>query len=91
MKAPRPETWRENRRKRDLRKDIEEKKAEYERAKRHLEREGRREDKSPEPQNHMGSAQPTNGDMLNTILELKKKLKGGTNSETNESPFTKRL
>lgn len=39
----------------------------------------------------MGSAQPTNADMLNTILELKRKLEGGTSSETSESPFTKRL
>lgn len=29
--------------------------------------------------------------MLNTILELKTKLKGGGNAETSESPFTKRL
>ncbi|KAK1353318.1 hypothetical protein POM88_052453 [Heracleum sosnowskyi] len=81
-----PETWKENRKKRDLRKDIEKKKAEYERAERRLER-----DRSPEPRVETGSVQPTNADMLNTILELKRKLEGGSYAEASESPFTKRL
>lgn len=69
-------------RKRDLRKYIEEKNVEYLRAKRRLENEGDVEDKSPEPRNYTGSVQPTNTDMLNTIMELKRKLEGGGSMET---------
>ena len=84
-------TWKENRRKRDLRKDIEEKRAEYEKAKEKFEKNARRVERTPEPRNDTGSIHPTNADMLNTILELKRKLEGGSGVETGESPFTKRL
>lgn len=76
----RPETYRENRCKRDLMKDIE-KKIWIERAKRRLNREKenerRQDDRSPEPLNHTGCTQPSNADMLNTIIEQKRKLEGG--------------
>ena len=84
----RPSTWKENRRIRDLKKELEAKQAEYEKARARLE--GRRTE-TPEVRNDTGSVNPSNADMLNTLMALKKRLEDGTSGEVGESPFSKRL
>lgn len=80
------ETWKQ----RDMRKMIEENKVAYEKAMAEYERHGHRE-KSLVPMIESSSIKPTNADMLNTILELKKRLEGESGQKVGESTFTKRL
>ncbi|KAL1811101.1 hypothetical protein ACET3Z_021166 [Daucus carota] len=83
-----PETWKENRRVCDLRKEIEARQAEYEKARERLENRNR---EIPEGRNDTGSIDPTNADKLNTLMELKKRIEGGASGELGESPLTKML
>ena len=84
-------TWKDNKKQRDLRRELEAKRAEYEREKRRIEEEYHEEkEKTPEPTpiNEVGSS---HHELLNTLMELKRKVEGGASTEVGESPFTKRL
>lgn len=89
-----PEVWKENRRRRELRKEIDAKKVAYAKEKKRLEDEYEQEkEKSPEPTPEgggggLGSSQQ---ELLHTIMELKRKVEGEIPATLGTSLFTRRL
>lgn len=84
------ETWARNQKTRDLRKFLDEKKVAYEKVMVEYEKYDQQE-KSLVIQIDSESAIPTNTDMLNNILELKRKIEGKSGQEIGESSFSKKL